>query len=397
VPGWHKATEGLQDEDRFQMVGIIQEQHPDRARLFMQWKQMDWPIMIDSLDLLGVSGIPITLAIDEMGIIRSKRMHPESLESDFLSHNYRDSKDGEKHVKSFPYTPPNLEQQIETKTSFSSMGEWMSLGNDLVLWGNQNHLDEAVNAYQQALTLSPDSGQAHFSLGVALRRRYESPGRRKDDFQNAVTYWQQALNIDPNQYIWRRRIQQYGPRLDKPYSFYDWVNHAREEILEQGAQPVPLPVEPSGAEFAVPSRSLLNGTESQSEPDSSGRIFRDSGEFIHIEQTIVASSKKDGSFRVHFTLRPIADKKAHWNNESDDLKLWVSAPKNAVIPSRIFHYPNPEEATDSRVRRLEFEINPGNIPSEEPVSIPAYFLYNVCEDVNGTCLYRRQDISLEFK
>jgi hypothetical protein len=39
--------------------------------------------------------------------------------------------------------------------------------------------------------------------------------------QKAVQYWTMALDMDSNQYIWRRRIQQYGPRLEKPYSFYD--------------------------------------------------------------------------------------------------------------------------------------------------------------------------------
>lgn len=54
------------------MVGIIQEQHPDRCRLFMQWKQMDWPILVDSLNLLEVTAVPITLTIDEHGIIRTR-------------------------------------------------------------------------------------------------------------------------------------------------------------------------------------------------------------------------------------------------------------------------------------------------------------------------------------
>ena len=34
------------------MVGIIQEQHPDRARLFMQWKEMGWPIDRPGVDWL---------------------------------------------------------------------------------------------------------------------------------------------------------------------------------------------------------------------------------------------------------------------------------------------------------------------------------------------------------
>ncbi len=72
MPGWHDATEQLQADGTIQMVGIIQEQHPDRARLFMQWKDMGWPILVDSYDLLEVPVVPITLAIDESGIIRKR-------------------------------------------------------------------------------------------------------------------------------------------------------------------------------------------------------------------------------------------------------------------------------------------------------------------------------------
>jgi len=35
------------------MVGILEEQNPDRARLFMQWKQMGWPLLVDSYNLLA--------------------------------------------------------------------------------------------------------------------------------------------------------------------------------------------------------------------------------------------------------------------------------------------------------------------------------------------------------
>jgi hypothetical protein len=55
VPGWHERTREHQARGELQLVGIIQEQHPDRCRLFMQWKQMDWPILVDALNLYGVS------------------------------------------------------------------------------------------------------------------------------------------------------------------------------------------------------------------------------------------------------------------------------------------------------------------------------------------------------
>jgi len=88
VPRWHEATRKWQEEGKVQMAGIIEEQHPDRARLFMQWKQMRWPILVDSLNLLGVSAVPITLAIDEYGVIRMVNPKPAEIEEKFLNRTF---------------------------------------------------------------------------------------------------------------------------------------------------------------------------------------------------------------------------------------------------------------------------------------------------------------------
>jgi hypothetical protein len=86
VPGWHQATESLQEDGTVQMVGIIQEQHPDRARLFMQWKEIGWPILVDSYDLLEAPYVPISLAIDEGGVIR--RMLPAMQEGGTIGDDF---------------------------------------------------------------------------------------------------------------------------------------------------------------------------------------------------------------------------------------------------------------------------------------------------------------------
>src|SRR5690606_38397637 len=64
-----------------QVVGIIQEQHPDRCRLFMQWKRMGWPILVDALNLLKVEAVPRTIAIDEHGIVREIRLRLDETEA----------------------------------------------------------------------------------------------------------------------------------------------------------------------------------------------------------------------------------------------------------------------------------------------------------------------------
>ena len=88
VPGWYAATKRLQEEGKIQMAGIIEEQHPDRARLFMQWKQMPWPVLVDSLDLLGVSAVPTTLAVDEYGVIRKVNPDPGEIEEKFINRTF---------------------------------------------------------------------------------------------------------------------------------------------------------------------------------------------------------------------------------------------------------------------------------------------------------------------
>ena len=39
----------------------------------MQWKQMDWPVMVDPFNLLNLPVIPVSVAIDEYGAIQAVR------------------------------------------------------------------------------------------------------------------------------------------------------------------------------------------------------------------------------------------------------------------------------------------------------------------------------------
>lgn len=389
MPGWHEATKGFQEQGKLQMVGIIEEQHPDRARLFMQWKQMSWPILVDSLDLLNVSAVPITVAIDEFGIVRAINPKRETIEETFLRKRY-EKPTGQSSLMSSLLDLKQLKAEAaERKTAQA----WRVLADAIVLWGGFERMVEVIEAYQSALRLDPEDDSTHFHLGVAFRKRYESVALQPDDFQEAINHWKAALDLNPNQYIWRRRIQQYGPRLDKPYSFYDWVNVARKEILARGEKPVPLAIEPSGAEFAYPSKDFPVSGPREKEPDPEGRIIRDHGEFIQLEVTTVPPSVSPGSsIRFHVLLRPNLRKKAHWNNEVGDLLLWINPPEEWNTESRAFTVANPRQPVSQEVRRIELEAQcPPNASVGETV-IPGYVLYYVCEDEHGTCLYRRQDV-----
>ncbi|MBI4662461.1 MAG: tetratricopeptide repeat protein [Verrucomicrobia bacterium] len=376
------------------MVGIIEEQHPDRARLFMQWKQMKWPILVDSLNLLGVESVPITLAVDEYGIVRKVGIplrEARAFAQEFVAQTYD------------PPPPPRAPQsparpsfeQLRERTAANTAEAWRDLADGLAVWELPNRLDESIGAYEKAIELSPQDARTRFGLGVAYRKRFDSDARQDSDFQRAVEHWKQALDLNPNQYIWRRRIQQYGPRLDKPYSFYDWVTAARREIIARGETPAALVVEPSGAEFAHPAKTFEARLATIEEPDPRGQILRDNAELIEIEVTTVPPVIKSGaSARLHVAFRPNLRNKAHWNNEAKGLVLWLNPPPGWLVESRAISLENPPRATSREIRRLEFEIKSPAGAKAEPVDIPGYALYYVCEDVNGACLYRRQDVSL---
>jgi tetratricopeptide (TPR) repeat protein len=396
VPGWHEATKNLQQEGELQMVGIIEEQHPDRAKLFMQWKQMGWPILVDSLNLLEMEAVPVTVAIDEYGIIRRLRI-PLKEAADFAENfvNQRYQPPAETVLNSA--TLPDL-KQLEAATSSGTAEAWQRYGNALFLWGGPSRIGDAIHVYQKAISMAPQDGRGHFRLGVAYRKRYDSDERQPGDFQLAIQHWKQALDLDPNQYIWRRRIQQYGPRLDKPYSFYDWVRAARKEIKARGEIPIPLVVEPSGAEFAYPSKTIESELTTPAEPDPKGRIHRDNGKFIQIETTVVPPVVAPGeAARFHLEFEPNLRNRAHWNNEVDDLSVWLNPPDGWALNSRDLTFPNPRQPVSQEVRKVEFEAKSSESLSSGLVTIPGYALYYVCEDVNGTCLYRRQDLSLKIR
>jgi tetratricopeptide (TPR) repeat protein len=393
VPGWHEATKKLQEEGKVQMIGIIQEQHPDRARLFMQWKRMGWPILVDSFNLLNVAAVPITLAIDEDGIIRARGLSVKAasrIEEDFVNRTY------ERPQSALPAVPPDLAKLklLTRKIGAQSREEYATA---LALWGGMNRTSEVIENYQEALRTDPESGPLHFRLGVAYRMRYDSEHRRINDFAKAIEHWAKALEIDPNQYIWRRRIQQYGPRLDKPYPFYDWVAKAREEIRKHGETPVPLPVEPTGAELAQPAKTFEISPAARPEPDPQGRVRRDKERLIMIETVAVPPSiVPGGAARLHVIFRTNPAVKAHWNNEAEGLVFWLEPQKELMVERSYISLPNPPQEVSQETRIVEFEIRCPPDAKPGTFKLSGYALYYGCEDVNGTCLYRRQDVAINL-
>jgi len=373
------------------MLGIIQEQHPRRASLFLQWKGIDWPVLIDSLNLLEVSVVPITLLIDEHGVIRRvapRRSDPAELVEAFLAESFEPPQSTAADTG-----PPDL-AMLKPKSAGAGAAAWRRYGEALTLWGGEARLNEAIAALDEAIALDPEDGWAEFRRGVASRLRYDSPQGRPADFKAAVSHWTRARQIDPNNYIWLRRIQQFGPRLDKPYPFYDWVAEAREAIESRGETPPTLAVEPRGAELTSPSRSFRGADAAPAEPDPEGRIHRDAGRLIRVDGATVPLTVGPGkAARVHLEFRPNPEHDAHWNNEAAGMVVWVDPPAGWLVDRRKIELANPASAASLEKRRVELEVRRSE-RAAGPGALEGYALYYVCEGAGGPCLYRRQDISV---
>ena len=96
------------------------------------------------------------------------------------------------------------------------------------------------------------------------------------------------------------------------------------------------------------------------------------------------------TFRLNEKVHPL------WNNEADDLVMWVDLPKGVTMVEQATAYPNPETPETRELRQLEFEIEADDSLAEGPVDILAYALYYVCQDEGGVCYYLRQDFTMTF-
>lgn len=357
------------------MIGLTQEQHPDRCRLFAQWQGLDFPILWDPFNLTGSKVVPNFIAIDEHGIVRSTDAKLDSFEADFLSVDFP--------APAEVARPSVFEGACGATHQHHFVSPIFSL-----LRGNA--IDESVAELEQAALADPSNARLGFHAGVALRKRYDSPLHRPDDFQRALDLWTKSLEVDPNHYIRRRRIQQYGPRMDKPYPFYSWVSEARAAILERGETPFALQTELTGAELAEPRKEAEGSRDVPTEPDAEDRIRRDADRLITIESATAFDTSKDRrTASVHLALRPSSELDAHWNHEAGPaVQVWIDGPEPTLLTSSV----RSDVAASSEVVRFDFERTLDEDGHE--LRLSAYALYYVCEGAAGKCLYLRQDFEV---
>jgi hypothetical protein len=394
VPVWHDKTKSLVAEGKLVVIGVAQEQHADRCRLFLQWQRIGWPVMHDPVNSVGIDKVPVAIAIDENGIVRDAAPQPDAIESAFVNKSFKGEAES---LGSDAYHAPDPRVTRRRAGEAKIAEVYCDHGQALVLAGAPAQVVEAIETYEKAVAENKKLAEAHFGLGVAYRMRCDGPGRQPGDFQAAVSAWESALRLAPNNYICRRRIQQYGPRLDKPYPFYDWVATARSEIESRGETPVPLVAEPIGAELADKDA----GGAVQGRPpkgDRQGKIDRDDAPLILLEPTVVHSTQRSKTepVEVHLSFRPDPDRDGHWNNEAEPLRVWLAKVKGAKVSPRFLEAAAFPGAVSDETRTLSFAVTPGK-KAKRTLTVKGYALYNICQGAGGKCLYRRQDFRVKIK
>lgn len=384
---WDKTAAPFVESGDLVILGVVQEQHAERARLYRQWRQFQWPIAQDAITKLDLAAVPIPVLIDEHGIVRNRRPRPGQLAA-FVKTEFAAPESTAPVIPSESATPEYWRSVVDRNGDDSTARK--ELADALVHFGSAQDTTEAIETYQKLLEEDSDNGKLHFRLGVAFRKRFDSGSRQPGDFEAAARHWTRAVQRNPNQYIWRRRVEQYGPRLIKPYPFYDWIDEAVAEIRERGEAPVGLSVPLTGSEIAEPSRQLDTTEDLFSEPDPDGKIDRDTERLIRIETAVVpATIKPGGTARVHVVMIPDAGK---WNNESEGVRFWIKDVQGAKVSTRGIELPNPRDPESDETRAVDFEVQVD--PQARAGSIRGYVLYFACDNETGQCLYRRQEFEI---
>ncbi len=367
----------LRENEKVVLIGLTQEQHPDRCVLFAQWQRLDWPILWDPFNLTDSEVVPLAIGIDEHGIVRKVGLSLRDLD-EFLA-------------TSFPReeVPPELDEEVEPARPSKALSSLLTQNGPTA----PDTFASAVAALEQEAQAEGAPPSATFCYGVALRMRYDSPQRKADDFQESLNAWNAALRRRPSQYIWRRRIQQWGPALDKPYPFYGWIEQANREVSERGETPHPIRVALTSSELS--GRQVSESTsEAREHPDPQRAIPRAKADWVSIESAVAPNTSPPGqgepeTVQVHLVLRPALDRGLHWGNDAGPTEIWIEDADRWGLARPDFVLARPRNSELSQeARTLDFMASK---TSSEGAQLRGTAFFFACGDKDDECRFLAQD------
>ncbi|MEL6716710.1 MAG: hypothetical protein AAFP86_23235, partial [Planctomycetota bacterium] len=289
---WAEAAENAVAAGRLRIVCVAQEQSPDRPALFAALHGIDFPLLWDPFALCGLERVPLALLVDEDARIRAVGADPRAF-ADELGPRLVEPL-GLPHLPAaapraggFRVTRAATDRTDGTRRALARL----LMGGAFTDVSGGPTLDADVAELERAAASAGAVPEDRFRLAVALRMRAETPRARADDFQRALDEWRAALAARPERLVWRRRIQRFGPLLDRPDSFYGWARPA----VHAGARLVV----PLGEGESAPRTTRIPGGRPSAErtappPDAAERS-RDGGRAVRVETAVALNTGALGS------------------------------------------------------------------------------------------------------
>ena len=122
------------------MLGVIQEQHADRCRLFQQWKGLEFPIVQDALNQNAISVVPVVMLIDEHGVVRSLRPNPRTLVAEFIEKEFEKPETSAEAIKDEIATEAHWETLVKKDTD--NQDYRIGLADTKLVWNRKNETNQ---------------------------------------------------------------------------------------------------------------------------------------------------------------------------------------------------------------------------------------------------------------
>ncbi|MFT5304424.1 MAG: hypothetical protein ACI814_005252, partial [Mariniblastus sp.] len=172
---WNEKTKPLVETGKLVVIGVVQEQHAERAQLYKQWKQYKFPIAQDSVTGLGLAVVPVPILLDEFGYVLNARPRISQIELLVNTKVERPT------IPAPTLDPVQVDStwQVLNDAKTNSSESSMSAGDALLRAGNFESTRAAIKCYQAAIERAVTAkstelqGSGLFRLGVAYRTLFD--------------------------------------------------------------------------------------------------------------------------------------------------------------------------------------------------------------------------------
>lgn len=375
---WKAESKRTNGDRKFEVVGVAHDVQVDRVRLFAQWKNVDFPIMHDALNLSRTAKLPLVVGVDESGCVRVLDPTPKKLGSEFTEKKFER---GRERAAVTELPDPRYTQRMADESRESP--EACIYGDALVLAGLPQQIDAAINAYQSAINLKTKDPYVWFRQGVAHRIRYDRADRHDGDLQAAVDGWSHAARMAKDNQVFLDLLRLYGGGAVNEGVSYSWIPVAQKESAARHESPAALSSTPLSCEME-PSEHLDKWRKAAKMPEDFQKdAIADEQEFVQCETVGIPgiSDETSGSMLLIFRLKP--ESGAKWSDSADSLRIWIQPPKNVKVTRHLLKSAASKMPDSTADRSLAFDFKSSGKTLKEEVVFKCRAVYELVDKSGG--------------